>query len=351
MPHTTLLEIPPAEQAQMLAALRRARYGYLLALHVLLLCATGRTPTEIAAVLFCSRSSVYRIVRLYHAAQLGFTVDEDGLLAAPVRTTVLMPWIKRTVDALLKASPQAFGWCRTRWSCATLACELQAKHRLEVSAGTVRRWLHESGWVWKRAKLVAKDNDPQRVERLARIRWQMEPLQAHARFGLADALAIPLWPKVGAAWMPRGSPEEVLDRMQNTRARALSISPRDSYAIVSAPSKTRPYYDWRKAEAKLNTLLQFITNIDGLDIHYIHVRSRHPNALPLIMTGRVALLGEQRQPQRGRYLDSHGGDRVPWRDLPGAKELDGAGLPQAHLLSPRGQRRALRGLGTAAALL
>ena len=45
-------------------------------------------------------------------------------------------------------------------------------------------------------------------------------------------------------------------------------------------------YDWRKAEAKLNALPQFITNIDGLDIHFIHVRSRHPNALPLIVTDR-----------------------------------------------------------------
>ena len=43
-------------------------------------------------------------------------------------------------------------------------------------------------------------------------------------------------------------------------------------------------YDWRKAEAKLNALPQFITNIDGVDIHFIHVRSRHPNALPLIVT-------------------------------------------------------------------
>src|SRR5918999_1805970 len=43
-------------------------------------------------------------------------------------------------------------------------------------------------------------------------------------------------------------------------------------------------YDWRKAEAKLNALPQFMTEIDGVDIHFIHVRSRHPNALPLIMT-------------------------------------------------------------------
>jgi pimeloyl-ACP methyl ester carboxylesterase len=43
-------------------------------------------------------------------------------------------------------------------------------------------------------------------------------------------------------------------------------------------------YDWRKAEARLNALPHFMTTIDGVDIHFIHVRSRHPNALPLIMT-------------------------------------------------------------------
>ena len=43
-------------------------------------------------------------------------------------------------------------------------------------------------------------------------------------------------------------------------------------------------HDWRKVEAKLNALPQFITNIDGVDIHFIHVRSKHENALPLIVT-------------------------------------------------------------------
>jgi pimeloyl-ACP methyl ester carboxylesterase len=43
-------------------------------------------------------------------------------------------------------------------------------------------------------------------------------------------------------------------------------------------------YDWRKCEARLNSLPQFITEIDGLDIHFIHVRSKHENALPLIVT-------------------------------------------------------------------
>jgi pimeloyl-ACP methyl ester carboxylesterase len=43
-------------------------------------------------------------------------------------------------------------------------------------------------------------------------------------------------------------------------------------------------YDWRKCEARLNALPQFVTEIDGLDIHFIHVRSKHENAMPLIVT-------------------------------------------------------------------
>jgi pimeloyl-ACP methyl ester carboxylesterase len=43
-------------------------------------------------------------------------------------------------------------------------------------------------------------------------------------------------------------------------------------------------YDWRKVEARLNAYPQFVTKIDGVDIHFIHVKSRHPNAMPMIIT-------------------------------------------------------------------
>src|SRR5260370_30830802 len=43
-------------------------------------------------------------------------------------------------------------------------------------------------------------------------------------------------------------------------------------------------YDWRKVEARLNALPQFTTNIDGLDIHFIHARSKNANALPVLIT-------------------------------------------------------------------
>ena len=46
----------------------------------------------------------------------------------------------------------------------------------------------------------------------------------------------------------------------------------------------RTHYDWRRAEKRLNDLGQFKTEIDGLDIHFLHVRSPHENALPLLLT-------------------------------------------------------------------
>ena len=48
-------------------------------------------------------------------------------------------------------------------------------------------------------------------------------------------------------------------------------------------------YDWRQSEARLNRFAQFTTEIDGLDIHFLHVRSPHPEAMPLVIThvGRV----------------------------------------------------------------
>jgi pimeloyl-ACP methyl ester carboxylesterase len=76
-------------------------------------------------------------------------------------------------------------------------------------------------------------------------------------------------------------------------------------------------YDWRKAEAKLNALPQFRTEIDGVEIHFIHVKSPHENALPLIMThgwpGSVIELLETVGPLTDPT--GHGGDAEDAFDL------------------------------------
>jgi transposase len=210
----------------MLAKVRRARYGYLLALQILLLCAAQRSPTEIATVLFCSRSTVYRVVQAYRAGELE-GIGEEGAASPPARRPVLGPALKRSLLAILKAVPRLCGWCRTRWSCATIALELQTRRGIAVSAETVRRGLHALDWEWKRAKLVAKDDDPQRVEKLARIRLAFEQLGAGASLFFADELDISLLPKVGYQWMPKGTQVAVLTPGTNEKrylAGALNIS-------------------------------------------------------------------------------------------------------------------------------
>jgi len=215
----------------MLAQLRAARYGHLLALHVLLLCAAGWGPSAIAAALFCSRTSVYRVVAAYRRGHLDLGLEADGIVAPRVERASL----KRSLRALLKRAPQAFGWCRVRWSCACLAAELQARRGVALSQETVRRWLHEAGYVWKRARHVARDDDPERIMKLARIRHLCETLPRKASLFFADELDIHLLPKLGCEWMPRGTQVEVMTPGTNRKsylAGALSFATGKLWSVV-----------------------------------------------------------------------------------------------------------------------
>jgi pimeloyl-ACP methyl ester carboxylesterase len=96
----------------------------------------------------------------------------------------------------------------------------------------------------------------------------IRPFRAH----VADTAVADLRRRVAATrWPDR---ETVADQSQGVRLEKIQ-------ALVRYWGTD---YDWRKAEAKLNALPQFVTEIDGLDIHFIHVRSRHPNAMPLLIT-------------------------------------------------------------------
>lgn len=239
MPGSTILDIPPSEQELMLAEVRRARHGYLLTLHVLLLCAAGRTPTEIATFLFCSRSSVYRVVRAYHAQQLGDLFDPPAAKAAWVSLS-----LRRSLLAMLKKVPSAYGWCRTRWSCATLAAQLTLQRGIVVSASTMRRWLHALGWVWKRAQLVARDDDPERVVKLACIRHTLETLGNRAVVLFADELDIHLLPKVGYQWMPQRETVKLITPGQNQRySLAGALEPKTGRLVhCGGPRKTKALF-------------------------------------------------------------------------------------------------------------
>jgi transposase len=243
---STILDISLREQEWMLAELRHARRGSVLAIHILLLCAAGRTPTEIAAFLFCSRTSVYRIVSTYQTYLLDARCDQPF----PSRGG-LTPSVCRSLLALLKQVPAVYGWCRTRWSWATLATQLTLQRGIIVSASTLRRWVHALGWVWKRAQLVARDDDPRRVEKLARIRYTLETLGKRAVVLFADELDIHLLPKVGYQWMPQGTTVKLVTPGQNQKHYLAGALELKSGRLVSCTSP-------RKTNLLFRTLLDHL---------------------------------------------------------------------------------------------
>jgi pimeloyl-ACP methyl ester carboxylesterase len=102
----------------------------------------------------------------------------------------------------------------------------------------------------------------------------------------ADKNAIRPFPKVN---VPEADLTELRRRINNTHwpERETVTDASQGVQLATTQALARYWateYDWRKVEARLNALPQFITEIDGLDIHFIHVRSKHENALPLIVT-------------------------------------------------------------------
>jgi pimeloyl-ACP methyl ester carboxylesterase len=87
--------------------------------------------------------------------------------------------------------------------------------------------------------------------------------------------------------VPQAAIDDLRRRIADTRWPDQETDPSQGVPLARLQELVRYWgtdYDWRKAEATLNALPQFITSIDGVDVHFIHVRSRHKNALPLIVT-------------------------------------------------------------------
>jgi hypothetical protein len=237
--------------------------------------------------------------------------DDQGRLTPPVRTTGLVPTRRRLLLALLKATPHAYGWCRTRWSCATLALTWQTTRGGTVSAEAMRRWLHEVGWGWKRAKLVAKDNDPQRENRRARIRYRFEPLRLYEAMVFADELDIHPWPKVGCAWMPTGTQLAVMTPGQNqqhslagaldvtTGRRPYCLGPRKTNALV------RELLSVLEACYSADCYTRLYVVVDNYQIHQAKAVEQWLTAHPRVTRLFLPTYGPRANPMERTYGDVH----------------------------------------------
>ena len=135
------------------------------------------------------------------------------------------------------------------------------------------------------------------VDRDARVRWRgrttrLGPVPKPRRFlcpPRSRRRPVPTAIRPFRVDVPQAELDDLRRRIAATRwpSRELVADRSQGVQLATMQELARYWatdYDWRKAEAKLNALPQFTTEIDGVDIHFIHVRSRHENALPLIMT-------------------------------------------------------------------
>ena len=181
--------------------------------HVVLLLADGYAWSLVASVLFCSTATVARWKRRFEAGGV------EALRGRRRGRTATLPvgWALLLVTWVRTLTPRDFGYCRSRWCCATLAVVLLDTHQVEVSAETVRRCLRRQDLVWRRPRPVPGRVDARRAWKLRRIRELLRDLPADEAAVFQDEVDLNLNPDVGCMWMRRGEQAEVVTPGTNVK--------------------------------------------------------------------------------------------------------------------------------------
>jgi transposase len=181
--------------------------------HIVLLLSEGHAWALICAVLFCSSATVARWKGRFEAGGVDALADERRGRPA----TLPRGWAGLVVGWVRAKAPRDFGFCRSRWCCATLVLVLWEARRVRVCPETVRRWLRAAGLVWRRPRPVPGKTDPGRAWKLRKIREFLRDLPPDAAAVFEDEVDLNLNPEVGCMWMPRGEQAELVTPGTNVR--------------------------------------------------------------------------------------------------------------------------------------
>jgi transposase len=225
--------------------------------HLLLLLNDGWSWNVIVSVLFTSSSTINRWQKRYLAGGL------KAILEPKRQTSLRQWWIVFVIQWVTLKSPRNFGFYRSRWTCGTVVVLLSDTFDVQVSRETVRRKLHEEGLAWRRPRPVLGPKDPQRSQKLRKIRALLRHLPDNELAVFQDEVDINTNPKIGSMWMRRGQQAEVETPGTNTkRYLAGSLSWRTGQLVFTEPGKHR--------NADL-----FIAHLDGLRRRFRRYRRIH----------------------------------------------------------------------------
>jgi len=169
------------------------------ALAVLLLWESGGYVSWVAETVRAARSSVNRWRGLFE--QYG----EQGLRsqAAGRRDYKASDTVLKCLSTLVEATPQSYGYVRSRWSSELLARELWRQLGIEVHATTIRRWLSRLDYRYRRARPTLHIRDPHKTRRMRAIRRALNDTTPGTEVFYLDEVDIDLNPRIGPMWTRR----------------------------------------------------------------------------------------------------------------------------------------------------
>lgn len=214
--------------------------------HILILLHRGWSYRDIMDAMMCGSDLIAVVKRSFLEHGLDCAV---GIVEPPE----VKPELTHTICQLvLDYTPQDYGYFRTRWSCEILSEVLFDHNRVTCSGETVRRWMHQLGFAWRRPRPIVGPSDPLYSEKMKRIRRLLHSMPANEVAVFQDEVDINLNPKIGSQWMVRGLQAEV-ETPGNNRKLYLSGSLvwRTGTLLVSEPQAGR------------NSTL-FLTHLDDL---------------------------------------------------------------------------------------
>jgi putative transposase len=181
--------------------------------HIILLLADGYAWSLIIAVLFCSSATIARTQKAF----VGGGVDALQARRRGRRKVLGSVFVTLVLEWVQHCCPRDFGFVRSRWCCGTLVLLLIESTSLQVSAETVRRWLHAGGMVWRRPRPVIGRKDPKWKQILAQLRQLLANLPAEEIAFFTDEVDLNTNPKLGCMWMRKGHQEKVLTPGDNVK--------------------------------------------------------------------------------------------------------------------------------------
>lgn len=229
---------------------RTARYA-----QVILLRSKGWTWEKIREASFCSNDLIRAALKTY---------ESQGVagLTKPVTPQVVPLWLVIVIRWITKRTPHDFGYFRTRWTCSVLAELLSWEKGIRVGRETIRRSLHQAGYVWRRPRPVIGPDDPRYKGKLRKIRDLLASLPSDETAVFQDEVDVNLNPKIGSAWMKRGQQDTVETPGNNVKRYIFgSLNWRTGKLIVSSASLRRNSAEFIRHLDDLRTRMKGWTHI------------------------------------------------------------------------------------------